>query len=238
MPSTSVLLPNDTGASQLSTVTVGSDDFTQIASIQTSRIKEGATGSTGAVISSNNHCCFMKNFFNDNQIPVGATINGIEVVATTDLSSGGHSRFGSTGSSSGTFKFKWFFYNGSAFSSALAHVGDVSSIVNITSTDSGASLTFTGGNRHYLNNTAGDDVLFGGTSDLSGLSWDVANQTEFGLLVAMTDTSGTCSGVWARGIGLRCTFTGGVSGLTCNVVSNVISNISNPSIINGLPQPE
>lgn len=236
MPSTSVLLPNDTAASQLSTVTVGGTDYTQIAAIQTSRIKEGATGSTGAVMNSNNQCIFMKNFFNDNQIPPGSTINGIEVVAISN-NNGGHSRFGSSGASSGEFKLEWFFHNGSGFSSAITHVGDVSGITNVTSTDSGASLTFSGGNRHYLNNTSGDDVLFGGTSDLSGLSWNVDNQAEFGFLVAMTVNSGTCSAVWSRGIGLRCTYTGGVTGRTCNVVSSTISNILVPSKINGLPQP-
>ena len=175
----------------------------------------------------------MKNFFNDTQIPSGATVTGIEVVATTQ-SSNLNSYFASAGLSSGEFKFTWFFYNGSAFSSALAHVGDVSGITGITSTDSGASLTFNGGNRKYLNSTPGDDVLFGGTSDLSGLSWDPANQAEFGLAVTITDLSGTAIGAWVRGIGLRCTYSTGFGKVACGIsTAAIISGINVPtSVIN------
>ena len=130
-----------------------------------------------------------KGYFSD-QIPTTATVNGIEVVAGTDFDGSGNSRIGSFGSSSGNGIIRCYLYNGTSYSSALAWDDSVS-YTGITLSDSNRTATFAGSNKNYHNNTAGDDILFGGTSDLSGLAWDPSNQANWGWAIATTNVSGT-----------------------------------------------
>lgn len=146
-----------------------------------------------------------KGYFSD-QIPTTATVNGIEVVAGTDFDGSGNSRIGSFGSSSGNGIIRCYLYNGTSYSSALAWDDSVS-YTGITLSDSNRTATFAGSNKNYHNNTAGDDILFGGTSDLSGLAWDPANQANWGWAIATTNVSGTFVAGFLRGVGLRVTYT-------------------------------
>ncbi len=236
MAVTSIEGPHTAGASAGGTVTIGGDDYTQVASTQTDRLKENATGTAAGTVTADNYCIFMKDFFNDNQIPAGATINGIEVVAGTDFDGGGNSYLASSGGSFGaTCKIRAYLYNGTSFSSALAHKIDVSGITGITSTDSGASLSIDGASRYYANNSAGDDVLYGGTADLSGLSWDAGDQDEWGFAIGLTDETGTMTFVWSRGIGLRCTYTTGFGKVACGIsTASTISGIDVPTSVIGI----
>ena len=235
MPVTSIEGPHTQGANAGATVTIGGTDFTQVAQVQYDRVKEGSTGSATGVLSSNDEVLFMKNFFNDNQIPSGATIDGIEIVAGTDFDGSGNGYIGSSGGSSGGFKIRAFLYNGTAFSSALEHKQSVDSISGITSTDSGTSLTWSGASRFYANNSTGDDILYGADDELSGLSWNASDQAEWGFAITFTEESGTGVGLWHRGIGLRCTYTvSGFSKVICGKASAAkVSNIAAPtSVIN------
>jgi hypothetical protein len=237
MPSTVTLLPSSTGMNAGSTTDIDGVTYTQLASAQTNRIDKSSTGTNSAAFTTDNQICWMKNFFNDNQIPAGATILGIEIVAIdTGGGESGGSYLGSAGSSSGGFKFRAYLHNGTSFSSPLEHKLSVDSITGITSTDSGASLTYSGGVRHYFNNTASDDnILYGAANDLSGLSWNASNQAEFGFAVTFTEETGTGVGIWLRGISMRATYSTGFGKKVCNLTATSVSNFGVPTSIINIP---
>ena len=139
-----------------------------------------------------------------NEIPDGATILGIEVVAGTDFDGSGNSYIGAFGSSSGNGILRCYIHNGTSYSAALAW--DTSGYTGITLSDANTTATFTGANKRYKNTTTGDDILFGASDDLSGLAWDPSDQADFGFAIAATATSGTFTVGFLRGLGLRITY--------------------------------
>tara|TARA_R110002167_G_scaffold229099_1_gene434482 strand:+ start:936 stop:1676 length:741 start_codon:yes stop_codon:yes gene_type:complete len=145
-------------------------------------------------------------------------ILGLEIVAGTDFDGSGNSYMGSFGSSSGTGIIRCYFYNGTAFSSALEW--DSSALVSgIALSDSDTTATFTGGNKRYINTTSGDDVLFGANDTLSGLAWDVDDQDDWGFAFTFQQTSGTFVAGVLRGVGIRVTYS-----LDTDPVDSVIIN--------------
>tara|TARA_B100001093_G_scaffold488970_1_gene526687 strand:+ start:2344 stop:3681 length:1338 start_codon:yes stop_codon:yes gene_type:complete len=136
-----------------------------------------------------------------NQIPTGATITGVELVAS------GNSRFGNAGSTgvSEALIYQMRFYNGTSYSAPLVFL----------STPSGGSLngdstqlTLTGGNKYYVNNTTGTDVLAGASDSLSGISWDPNDQADFGFAILTSGITDTPVGVilGESNMGLRITY--------------------------------
>ena len=66
----------------------------------------------------------------------------------------------------------------------------------------------TGSNKRLVDNTSGNnpDILAGSSTSLSGLSWDPADQSDFGFAVVTTAHTLTPIGGVVRGIGLRVTY--------------------------------
>lgn len=151
------------------------------------------------------------NCFDSNQIPTGATITGVEIVAGVDFDGSGNSNIGTFGSTGATesITLRAYLYNGSSYSSALTYDG--ATRTGITYSDSDTSATFLGANRRYLGlSTLG--TLFGGASDLSGLTWDPADQANFGFVFTSTAIVNTPVAGAIRGIGLRVTYSDAPSG--------------------------
>jgi len=167
--------------------------------------------SNAAVVTTANKGTRWYNCFNSNQIPTGATITGVEIVAGVDFDGSGNSNigtFGSTGTAE-SITLRAYLYNGSSYSSALTYDG--ATRTGITYSDSDTSATFLGANRRYLGlSTLG--TLFGGASDLSGLTWDPADQANFGFVFTSTAIVNTPVAGAIRGIGLRVTYSDGPSG--------------------------
>jgi len=202
MPVTSIEGPHSTG-------TVGTDigdgvNYASISSTQMNRCKETSVGSSAMAATSTPSGAKFFNFFNDNQIPSDATILGVEVVFGTDFDGSGESYIGSFGSSAGTFDIECYLYNGTAYSSKLVWVAGAQSGMTLTVGNDTAG--FSGGNKRYVNATSGDDVGFGGTSDLSGLSWNPVNQAAFGFAITFQNESSAMVAGIVRGFGLRVTY--------------------------------
>ena len=150
------------------------------------------------------------NFFNNNQIPLNATITGVELIAGQDFDGGttilDNSRIATLGNSSGQIRIECRFHNGVNYSDRLSW-DDSEDYAGIEFLDieGGTSnrASFTGANRIYKNFTADDDVLFGGPNDLSGLNWDPANQANFGFSFAAIDGSGAANAGVTRGIRMK-----------------------------------
>lgn len=144
-------------------------------------------------------------FFVD-EIPLDATITGVELIAGTDFDGSGNSRISSFGGNTGNFRMECRFHNGVNYSDRLtwdtSETYDGITFLNILGgTNNRAS--FSGASRHYKNNAAGDDVLFGGPNDLSGLTWDPVNQSSFGIGFAIINATGNASGGILRGIRMK-----------------------------------
>jgi hypothetical protein len=216
MPTTNIEGPN-------SHTSIGTDigdgvNYASISSTQANRVLETSAGSSAMAATATPSGVLFTNFFNASQIPAGATILGVEVVAGTDFDGSGNSRIGSFGSSTGTFDVECYLHNGTSYSSKLTF--DNSGFSGITLSNSDTTAEFDGGNKSYKNNSVGDDVLFGGTSDLAGLSWDPANQANFGFAITFqNESSGMVAGL-VRGFGLRVTYQ---EAATAEKVNSVIS---------------
>lgn len=174
------------------------------------RLHRDQTSSNAAVVTTANKGTRWYNCFNSNQIPAGATITGVEIVATTDFDGSGYSNIGTFGSTGATesITLRAYLYNGSSYSSPLAYDGV--SRTGVTYSDSNTTATFLGANRRYLG-TSTLGTLFGGSSDLSGLTWDPANQASFGFALTSTAIVNTPVAGAIRGIGLRITYTEAVA---------------------------
>ena len=217
MPTTNIEGPHSHGD-------IGTDigdgvNYASISSTQRNRVKEDSTGSSAMAATATPSGVLFFNFFNASQIPAGATILGVEVVAGTDFDGSGESFIGSFGSSGGTFDIECYLHNGTSYSSKLTFDSSTS-ISGITFSNSDTTATFNGGNKRYKNATSGDDVLFGGTSDLSGLSWDPANQANFGFALTFQNESSAMVAGILRGFGLRVTYQ---EGATAERVNSIIS---------------
>ena len=76
----------------------------------------------------------------------------------------------------------------------------------ITLLNGNKTAEFTGGNTRYKNDEDGEDVLFGGEYDLSGLEWDPTIADSWGFAIACTSTNGNAQGGIKRGLKLRVNF--------------------------------
>jgi hypothetical protein len=168
------------------------------------RIHASATGSSAAVTTLANKGTLWYNCFNSSQIPSGAVITGIELVAGVDFDGSGNSNFGNSGGTgaSESVTYQMYLYNGTSYSSPLTFLATPSGgSLNGDSTE----LTLTGPNIRYLGlSTLG--VLAGSSTSLSGLSWDPADQADFGFAITTIAISATPVAVVSRGIGLRATY--------------------------------
>lgn len=159
------------------------------------------------------------NFFNthmpeNRQIPLDKVITGVEVVAGPDFEDGysataTNSRIAAFGSSNGTFKMKCYLWNGNQYSTPLTW--DSSNVYSgISFSENDTVATFDGPNKSYKNTNfeieGFEDVLFGGSNDLSGLNWDPANQSQFGFAITFLEENGSMVAGFLRGIGLRITY--------------------------------
>jgi hypothetical protein len=166
------------------------------------RLHRTSAGSNASTVTAANKGTRWYNCFDSNQIPSAATILGVELVAGVDFDGSGNSNIGSFGSTGATesITFKAFLYNGTSYSSALTYDGNTRT--GITYSDSNTAATFLGANRRYLGlSTLG--TLFGGPTDLSGLSWNTANQADFGFALISTAVVNTPVAGIIRGIGLK-----------------------------------
>ena len=222
MPTTNIEGPN-------SHTSIGTDigdgvNYASISSTQVNRVLETSTGADAMAATSTPSGVRFFNFFNSSQIPAGATILGVEVVAGTDFDGSGNSRIGSYGSSTGTFDVECYLYNGTSYSSKLTF--DNSGYSGITLSNSDTTAEFDGANRSYKNNSVGDDVLFGGTADLAGLSWDPADQANFGFAITFQNESSAMVAGTTRGLGLRVTYQEGTIAEKVNsIISGSISKL-------------
>jgi len=169
------------------------------------RVHRTSTGSSAAVATAANKGTVWTGCFDANQIPSGATITGVELVAGTDPDGSGNSNIGNAGSTgaSESMTFQMYLYNGTSYSSPLTFLSTPSGgSLNGDSTE----LTLTGANKRYVNNTAGDDIMAGSSSSLSGLTWDPADQANFGFAITSIAVNATPVGIVVRGIGLRVTY--------------------------------
>ncbi len=169
------------------------------------RLHRSSTGSSAAVATVANKGTIWTGCFDATQIPSGAVITGVELVAGLDPDGSGNSNIGTAGSTgaSESMTFQMYLYNGTSYSSPLAFLSTPSGgSLNGDSTE----LTLTGGNKRYVNNTLGDDVMAGSSTGLSGLSWDPADQADFGFAITSIAVSATPVGIAVRGIGLRVTY--------------------------------
>jgi|TARA_R110000822_G_scaffold26819_3_gene80490 hypothetical protein len=199
MPTTNIEGPNaNIAAGTIDGVTYG-------ALGQPQRIHESVTGASAAFGTTALKGSLYDNCFNLTQIPSDATITGIELVAGVDFDGSGNSNFGNFGSTgaSESATFKMYFHNGTDYSAALTFLSTPSGgSLNGDSTE----LTLTGGNKRYLGlSTLG--ILAGANDSLSGLSFDPADQADFGFAIVCSAISDTPVYGITRGIGLRATYT-------------------------------
>lgn len=150
------------------------------------RVHRNQTSSSAAFTTTSNVATLWYNCFDSSQIPAGATIDGIELVSETINS--GVGRIGTAGSTgpTETATMAIYLYNGSSYSSALY------------------TNTFTGPNDYYPSSGAGTGVvLVGGPTNLVGLTWDPADQANFGFRIDVTAITLTPVVVALRGLALK-----------------------------------
>ena len=152
------------------------------------RLYRTATSSTAAASSSTNRSNLWYNCFDSNQIPSDATIVGVALVSNTNPN-GGTGYVGTSAPSTGSFDINIYLYNGTSYSSSLY------------------SNTFSGGSQRYPATQGSGEILVGGATDLVGLTWDVADQANFGFRIDATDHTGTVTGVAIRGLELEVYYT-------------------------------
>ena len=112
MATTSILAPNASGAVGTGIgdgVTYGGWSFPE-------RIYSSAGGASAAVTTLANKGTLWTNCFNSSQIPSGATITGVELVAGLDTDGTGNSNIGNAGSTgvSESVTYQMYLYNGSS----------------------------------------------------------------------------------------------------------------------------
>lgn len=192
------------------------------------RVYRTATASSAAVATAANRANVWYNCFDSNQIPAGATIDGIELVSETINSGDGTiGTAGATGpTESATMSIR--LYNGSSYSSALY------------------TNTFTGPNDYYPSSGAGTGVvLVGGPTNLVGLTWDPADQADFGFRIDVDSIVLTPVLSALRGLALKVYYTepskiysfNDVSGSDIYSVNSVFycyDGLGTPSIIDSI----
>lgn len=231
MPTTSIEGPHSHGD-------VGTDigdgvNYASISTTQRNRVKETSTGASAMAATTTPSGAKFFNFFNAEQIPSDATILGVEVMFGTDFDGSGNAFLGSFGSSGGTFDVECYLHNGTAYSSKLVWVAGAQSGMTLSAGNDSAE--FNGGNKRYINAGSGDDVGFGGTSDLSGLSWNPADQANFGFAITFQNESSTMVAGILRGFGLRVTYSVSVDPLPTynSQINSIVLNSGNVTITSG-----
>ena len=171
------------------------------------RLLETATGVNACTFTSTFPNGFkLFNFFDNSQIPLNAVIRGITVVAGTDFDGTGESYIGTFGTNSGTIRMECRLYNGINYSDRLTWDSNgLADGIELESVGGGTNnrAAFTGGSKKYKNDNTGNDDLFGGPNDLSGLDWDPALQADFGVGFAAISGVGTTVAGVIRGIRMR-----------------------------------
>jgi hypothetical protein len=194
---------------------------------QPQRLHRTQTSSSAAFTVSSNIATLWYNCFDSNQIPAGATINGIELVSETINS--GTGRIGTAGSTGPTESatMSIYLYNGSTYSTSLY------------------SNTFTDSNDYYPDPYGSGEVLVGGPTNLVGLSWDPADQANFGFRIDVDSITATPVSVASRGLALKVYYTevakiysfNDVSGNDIKSVNSVFycyDGLGTPSIIDSI----
>ena len=192
------------------------------------RVYRTQTASSAAVAAAANLATVWYNCFDSNQIPANATIDGIELVSETINS--GNGRIGTAGATgpteSATVSVR--LYNGSSYSSVLYN------------------NTFTGSNDYYPSSGAGTGVVIvGGPTNLVGLTWDPADQADFGFRIDVDSIVLTPVVVALRGLALKVYYTevakiysfNDVSGSDIKSVNSVLycyDGLGTPSIIDSI----
>jgi len=159
---------------------------------QPQRVHRDQTGSSAAFSVWAGRRTTWYNCFDSNQIPAGATIDGVEFVLTGSTGSNGFGTAGSTGpSESATINVRA--WNGTSYSSIIY------------------TNTFTGANDY-------DGPTIGGPTDLHGLTWNAADQADFGFDIDCASVVATPVAVVIRGVAMKVYYTasgggGGISGI-------------------------
>ena len=178
--------------------------------IQPQRVHENSTGANAAPAVAALKGNLYDNCFNASQIPSNATIIGMELVAGVDFDGSGNSNFGnfgSTGASEST-TFKMYFHNGTDYSSALPFLSTPSGgSLNGDSTE----LTLTGPNKRYLGLSTLGTLAGASDSIVGGITFDPADQADFGFAIVCSAVSASPVYGVIRGIGLRATYSVGAT---------------------------
>lgn len=214
MAVTSILSPNSNSA-----IGTGLGDGTNYGAFgNPERVHATSTGNGNALAFGNNKGTLWFNCFNNSQIPSGSSIDGVEFVGGADPDGVGNGYLArSTVDANAVFTFKVFLWNGSSYSSALPILLGNSG-TNWTLSNNNTELSSAGaGFNAYPNTTTPGAVYAGGTSNLSGLSWNASNQADFGFALTITSRSGNVFPFAARGLGLRITYTEGAAGYSNKV---------------------
>ena len=181
------------------------------------RVHRDQVSSSAAFTTSANVATLWYNCFDSVQIPTGATIDGIELVSETIAT--GTGRIGTAGSTGvgETATMSIRLYNGTSYSSSLY------------------SNTFTGANDYYPDPSGSGQVLVGGPTNLVGLTWDPADQADFGFRIDVDSITNTPVMVALRGLTLKVYYT---EGGTTPTPSITISPTPTPTIsITPTPSP-
>ena len=155
------------------------------------RVHRDQTSSSAAFTTSANVATLWYNCFDSGQIPAGATIDGIELVSETIAT--GTGRIGTAGSTTAgeTATMSIRLYNGTSYSSSLY------------------SNTFSGPNDYYPDPSGSGEVLVGGPTNLVGLTWDPADQADFGFRIDVDSITNTPVMIALRGLTLKVYYTEG-----------------------------
>lgn len=181
--------------------------------IGANRLYRTATLTSAAAAVNTTYATTWYNCFDSVQIPIGATIEGIELVSTTI--NGGDGKVGTAGSTgaaeSGTLEI--YFYNGTSYSSSVF------------------TQTFNGPNDYFPSPSGGGQIIAGGPTNLAGLTWNPSDQSNFGFRIDVTSIVATPVLVAIRGLALRVYYSTVVGPTNIssidNVLSNTISNVNN-----------
>ncbi len=144
----------------------------------------------------------------------------MEVVATTDFDGSGTANFGCFGSSgaSADIVAKIYLHNGTDYSSALTLDNSVAG-TGVSFNGDNTEVTLRGSNKRYLG-LSSVGVLAGSSTSTSGLSFNAANQADFGFAIVFTTVDSGAVGGILRGIGLRATY---IEGALAESVNTIIS---------------
>ena len=199
------------------------------------RLHNGSVGSSATVATSAGKGTVWTGCFSSGDIPSGATVLGVEIVAGDDSDGSGVGYIGNAGSTgaSESSTLQLFLYNGTSYSSALVFTHALGS--GITLNGDSDELTVTGANKKYANDDSNVDSLAGASDSLSGLSWSPSDQASWGFAITLKAVSATPVAVALRGLGLRVTYASFYSNTVLGIApSNIlkVTGIATANVIN------